>query len=312
MTTAIEGAREFSTDTLNQLRKVLVDSGDDYTIVVGGSLARMEASPLSDIDYFFFGEDAVAISRAKAFLASKRDAIADLGLRAPADGGAFGESSCEQHDVLLSNIGGGNDTNEKMTRRILFLLEGAWLAGRERFNEYRRDVIERYTPLHTKKTRLCRFLLNDIIRYYRTICVDFEYKTAEEEKVWGSRYIKLRFSRKILYFGGLIAVAETADLDRSDKVSRLIQLLELPPIERITNVCPGMTAQVLDIYNCFLSQLSNRDVRAALGTVTQDPATHSETFVNLRKLGSEFTDALVALLQLKYRPDHPIHKAVMF
>jgi len=45
-----------------------------------------------------------------------------------------------------------------------------------------------------------RFLLHDLIRYYRTICVDFEYKTYENGKPWGDRNIKIQFSRKFLYF----------------------------------------------------------------------------------------------------------------
>ena len=77
------------------------------------------------------------------------------------------------------------------------------------------------------------FLLNDIIRYYRTITIDFEFKTSETGKSWGLRNIKLTYSRKLIYFVGLLMVAKTQDLEKDEKANILIKYINMTPIERI-------------------------------------------------------------------------------
>lgn len=312
MTTSIQQAKIFSSHTLENLREILSGANDDdYTIVAGGSLARFEASPESDFDHYIFGKDKAAIDRAVAFLKGKEEQILALNLRPPSEGGVFGAVG-ETHDDLLSNIGGVSDPNDKMTRRILFLLEGEWLSGKDKFSKYRNDVIVRYTPDHIRDEKSCRFLLNDIIRYYRTICVDFEYKTTEDSKPWGIRYIKLRFSRKLLYFGGIIAVAETVGHRREKKIERLIELLELPTIERVSSIFGSKSEPAIELYDKFLQQMSQKEFREQLKTVNANPETHIADFKTLRELSSKFTDELATLLRDHYGPSHPIHRALIF
>ena len=43
------------------------------------------------------------------------------------------------------------------------------------------------------------FLLNDLIRYFRTICVNYPYTKEPEEEQWPIRNIKLRHSRLMMY-----------------------------------------------------------------------------------------------------------------
>ena len=83
------------------------------------------------------------------------------------------------------------------------------------------------------------FLLNDIIRDDRTICVDFEFKTIQDAnpKPWGTRNIKLVFSRKLLYFSGVLIVAETAQRSYDEKMRLLKLLLGKPAIERVMHIC---------------------------------------------------------------------------
>lgn len=309
----IEKARSFSIERLDKLRSVFHDAKlDGFSILVVGSLARLEASSESDIDYYVFGDDEPSVERAKELVVSRRSRIVDIVPTAPSSTGAFGEAG-ETRESLITKIGGEHDSNGKITRRILSLLEGAYIASEECFQRYRNDLLDRYVPMNIKDGQICRFLLNDIIRYYRTICVDFEFKTVEDKKPWGIRYIKLRFSRKLLYFSGLLAVAETAGLERESKVSRLRALFELPPIERIIQVCGSEKCEpALQLYDDFLKNISDGALRESLKAVNMDTSEQSTEFVRLREEGRRFSVELSRLLTLTYESEHPIHQALIF
>ena len=73
------------------------------------------------------------------------------------------------------------------------------LQRQDQLYDLRREILERYVANEIADHQLALFLLNDIIRYYRTVAVDYEFKTIENEdpKPWALRNIKLVFSRKL-------------------------------------------------------------------------------------------------------------------
>ncbi|MGN2432967.1 hypothetical protein [Pseudomonas syringae] len=52
----------------------------------------------------------------------------------------------------------------------------------------------------------------------------------------GVRNVKLRFSRKLLYFGGVISVAETAFVAQSDKNQLIADILDKTVLERVQDL----------------------------------------------------------------------------
>jgi hypothetical protein len=297
---------------LDKLRDVLNTNDKSFAIVVGGSIARLEASTESDIDYYFFADNAEGLKRAKDLWNSKAGEIAKIVGKNPSAIGAFGEGGSETLEELTKNIGGNDDFNAKITRRILFLLESTWLTSEETVERYRKEVLTRYVSENIEDRHLCRFLLNDVIRYYRTICVDFEFKTFEGGKAWGIRYIKLRFSRQLLYFSGLIAIAETVGLSRDEKINVLIKLFKMPPLERIKHVCNDLSSPIFDLYGQFLEKISDGSVRENLNLVTNNKNTHTSEFTELREKGKQFSEALETALSSKYSTSHLIFKAILF
>jgi len=241
-----------------------------------------------------------------------RQVIKDIVSHGPANEGAFGSE--EYHDEMLLNIGGDLDSNQKVTRRILFLLEGDWLFNASGFRQLREDVLKRYIQSTMKDHQLALFLLNDIIRYYRTVCVDFEFKTVERQrtKPWGIRNIKLVFSRKLLYASGLFSVALTADRAWQEKIKILHDLFDLPVIDRMLEVCGKQKMEkVLSSYNCFLDMLADKSIRdhlSALGIERRDDA----LFRQLKNEGHQFTRQLLTLFENTFDSTHPIRRAVLF
>jgi len=151
--------------------------------------------------------------------------------------------------------------------------------------------------------------LNDIIRYYRTICVDFEFKTFEDDKDWGIRNIKLVFSRKLLYFSGVLAVAETMQRSRDEKIRVLTELFELPVGDRIIKICGEQAFHALSLYDFFLGELASDEIRQGLEKTKETDRT-TEPFRRLKDEGHHFSWRLMSLFRQTYDISHPIHRLI--
>lgn len=203
----IRGTRDFTRAAIEKKRAMLAETATPTgtSIVMFGSWARGELTPRSDDDWAVITaseHDPVAIERA---LGIARSALGGVG-KQPGSQDLFGV----HFDVatLVDNIGLDADLNRNMTRRMLFLLESMGLSG-DIHAECWSAVLDRYLRFGIKDFRPPRFLLNDVVRYWRTICVDFEGKhaaTGTDDPKWLTRNAKLRISRKLLFAGGLIPI----------------------------------------------------------------------------------------------------------
>jgi predicted nucleotidyltransferase len=286
-------------------------------IVTCGSYARREASTHSDIDFFVITQerdlpsDQSTESKTLPWVELARNAINKIVPVEPAEEGAF--ATIESQEALLRNIGGENDSNYKITRRMLILLEGEWLFNQAGLKHVRRQILERYIGEGMTDHQLALFLLNDIIRYYRTMCVDYEFKTGEGDrpKPWGIRNIKLVFSRKLLYASGLFSVATTADRALEQKIGVLEELFDKPVIDRMIQICgPSKMEPVLASYDHFLGRLESYEVRQRL----TDLGRHGRSdplFRELKNEGHHFTRELLKLFEATFDATHPIRRAVV-
>ena len=311
MTTPYERSTDYSEGVLSRLRDSLGKSsiGNDTVVLTCGSYARREASEQSDVDFFVISETANDNPALKETIAAK---IKEIVPNEPSQDGAFGEEV--GRNQLLENIGGEYDSNRSITRRILFLLEGEWLFNENGLRNFRRQILERYIRDDMADHQLALFLLNDVIRYYRTVAVDYEYKTAELEnpRPWAIRNIKLVFSRKLLYASGLFSIAMTADKSRYDKVSILENLFGIPVVERMISICGKANMEtVLDSYNSLLGNLEDPTRRGHLVELEranrQDPV-----FRRIKNEGHQFTRELLKLFENTFDATHPIRRAVVF
>lgn len=321
---SIDRAFKHSASTMELLRRelaeVLADSPfkDRLTIVTTGSFGRGEASAESDLDLFmFFDSDKPEDSLQDEKFAIK--AVVDKYVaKAAGDTGTFGPDAVVKFNEMLTNLGGDKDFNILLTRRMLFLLEGKWLYGEERFKSYRKDLLTRYIKEGDPERQISRFLLNDIIRYYRTITTDFEFKVTESSKAWGLRNVKLRFSRKLLYFGGVISIAQTAFCVQTEKNDLITSILDKTVLERVQDI--GIenpwTPEILRIYQDFLHTIECPKNREVLEDVTKINRAECQLFLDMREKSKEFSKVLDSWLKVQY-PDHeglphPIHNALIF
>ena len=129
--------------------------------------------------------------------------------------------------------------------------------------------------------RVPRFLLNDLVRYWRTIAVDFAAKKwrSPSQKAY-IRFAKLLTTRKVLFAGSLAALLLTEkhvrDVKDPDERFNILQQhlqseFSRPPIARLLGAYDALgdeakdaTVNLLVQYDAFLGLLNERSMRTFL------------------------------------------------
>ncbi len=289
-------ARQRTSDGLLNRRGQLagLDHDKDASVVLMGSWGRAEVTAGSDDDFMLLVDGPERPGASPSI-----DAIADVLDTPPGSQGAFGEPVfC---DRLVEDIGLDRDSNTNLTRRMLFLLESVPLTAAAVYSGGRDRILERYLDESVKDYRPPRFLLNDVVRYWRTVCVDFAGKEREGPEKWGIRNAKLRTSRKVLFAGGLLPVLESSRFDREAMPAFLREQFDMPPTDRIAAAFLNHGAidagsRTLGAYDEFLGLLDDSSFRDELEHLTREEAGKSDAFARVGRLGRELQAGLLALL----------------
>lgn len=288
-------ARERTATGLEDRRARLACLGhdSDTSVVLMGSWGRAEVTGGSDDDFM------VLIDGPDREVEPSIAGVKTVLDRAPGAQGVLGDPvSC---DALVDNVGLDPDINANLTRRMLFLLESVPGTANDVYSAARERVLRRYLDESTKDFRPPRLLLNDTIRYWRTVTVDFAAKEQAGSGKWGLQNAKLRTSRKVLFAGGLLPIFGCAHLERGAMFGFLTAQLDMPPTDRIARAFleqdatdPG--ARALGAYDQFIGLLDDEGFRQRLEAVTRASADGSEVFAEVRRLGSQLEAGLLALL----------------
>ncbi len=298
----------------------------DISVVIFGSLARREWTKFSDLDWSLLIDGRVD-PRHTADANRLANRVAREGFKQPGPTALFGKLAISQN--MVHEIGGQDDSNRNLTQRLLLLLESCAVDRDEAHRRVIDGVLHRYltndphaTAPRTIPLKVPRFLLNDVVRYWRTMCVDYANKYQNRTgEGWAIRHLKLRMSRKLIFTTGLLLCfscdvqlypdlkARFRDLFSSDAadqapVKELVEYLRnrcsRGPLESLAEVClhfaKASTAKSLfDAYNEFLGILRDDKRREALSSVDPEKADSHPAFQLSRTLGRQFHEALVTL-----------------
>ena len=162
--------------------------------------------------------------------------------------------------------------------------------------------------------RVPRFLLNDLTRYWRTICVDYAAKHREQgEQKWALRNAKIRLSRKLLYAAG-VSFCLNCELQPPSKKGKVevqraevfiqsaMEFAKTPPLEYLASFVKNnvhdiskrkrVATSVFGSYSQWLELMNDSNVRDVLKNLSHSEADGSAPFQNVRKIGTEFACGL--------------------
>lgn len=321
---SISAARENARATMERVHtKLRPIVPPDTSVVIFGSLARLEMTAGSDVDWTLL-VDGFADPGHRDLGARVECRMRELKLRPPTSGGAFG-SLTSSHD-LVHKIGGEDDTNHNTTQRLLLLLESVPIGDASAYDRVVEHVLERYVeedltgPADTPY-RVPRFLQNDVARYWRTMAVDFAHKRRVRGDGWALRTAKLRMSRKLIYAAGLLSCfscdfafppgrrARSPAAAQQEVLGHLQSLVRTAPLDIVAGVallCFGKisvsAAELFGAYDEFLGLLDDQEWRARMKKLPPAEADTDADYQRVRELGTRFHAALTEIFLVRKTP----------
>jgi hypothetical protein len=316
---SIVAARARTKQALERLNVLERYSSADAAIVAYGSIGRGEVTDNSDADWTML-VDGPSIPDHVKTVRSIADHIETLGFRKPGPANIFGALS-NSFD-LVHNIAGIADTNQNLTRRVLLLVESAAITQPLVRERVLRNIIARYVIYDTTVPRpkpldqvIPHFLLNDVVRYWRTMASDYAAKMWERNaEEWALRNVKLRFSRKLIFIAGLL-ICFSFELDPPDDREDIVANRENLPEELAGHILRHVGDTPLDLvarallmyadektsrdlmesYDVFLGILGDVEKRAELKKLKLNEALASAAWNEARDASHRFREGVESL-----------------
>lgn len=233
----LESNSNFSDEVVSTCRTTLqkrIPPNNAFDVVALGSIGRGECSKNSDFDYIVVAyglpED---IALRKQIMSELKSLQKGLTLKDPGRTGVFGRVVSAPD--LTEFIGLEDDTNRSLTHRILILGEGVSLYQPEKHKTLVQTMLQRYLSNYKEpKPGVPRFLLNDVLRYWRTLAVDYQAKRwLDLEEEWGLRYLKLLVTRKLAFASLLVPLLAC----KQATVEAFMEDFGMPSLARIARLC---------------------------------------------------------------------------
>jgi predicted nucleotidyltransferase len=216
-----------------------LSKNSDICIFAAGSLGRLDSGATSDLDIFVttMGKDTVGRLDEILYFSSILRLNTALGYEAPSNDGEF----LKIFHVSENEGKGGSakdDIENWFTTRMLLLLESTCIYNDAAYHIHKKAILDFYFRDSTGQDKFRPvFLLNDILRYWRTLCLNYEQN------------FNLKFSRLLSVFGTILPL-----ILMNEVTAEKIELLSSrTPMERLAEGLDALNApELLDDFLVFL------------------------------------------------------------
>ena len=300
-------------ELLGKASTLLNDKACVYTT---GSFGRLEAGPNSDLDLFIVGlnkqseHDSSTESRLSnldsiCVRAELIDAARKLQFpEFDGDGKYLGHYSVSD---LVRNVGTPEDDVENtLTSRLLLFLESKPLIGEDVYRKVIDEVIVTYWRDYGdhKSDFIPAYLTNDILRLWRTFCVNYEARTqthSEEKRLKRKvKNFKLKHSRMLTCYSALLYLVGVLRKEGTVSVEHAAEMSFMTPTDRLKWLRADHEFErshtqldnLLGQYELFLE--STQDGDEALQEVFSDKKAGAEKMKMSYKFGDIMYETLVS------------------
>lgn len=281
----------------------VLKANDGVTVYAVGSYGRGEASNRSDLDLFVMQDDRRSPRLGQLQQMELFSHLVDVARSMHFPPFSNDGEYLKVHSLteMCRDLGSAqDDTTNAFTARMLLLLESRPIVGAKAYGEIIAAILAEYWRDYSDHAADFRpiFLLNDVMRYWKTLCLNYESKRNEPEAVTAvdkakqhRKDLKLKYSRLLICFGLVIPLAT----GRFRSATEVRKLLELTPLERLERAAGSdadagqLVRHVKDSYVAFLKSDDDPDV--LLRSLRRD-ATWRKEFVK----GNAFAEQVFQLL----------------
>lgn len=226
-----------------ELPRLDADKHPGLTIYATGSLGRGEVGTHSDLDVFLVdtsAEDDPAhvgnLARIK-LLSQLMDVSEAAGFPQFSGDGKFlaVHALGDLRDLLGTR---DDDARNVFTARMLLLLESVPLVGKPAYDAVVDGVLDEYwRDRRSPDGFVPFFLINDLVRYWKTLCLNYEAYRPEDRQERRIPLVKLRFNRLWTCFAGLAHLVAGYEQSRADRgfIARehATEMVALTPLESV-------------------------------------------------------------------------------
>lgn len=302
---------------MSRLRADLSAAGEAVVgracVYATGSFGRLEASEHSDLDVFIVSKMEDAEPEPTRLL----DGIQEIKLQSELI------KVVEKHEITKFDAGGKylkaldadglvrwlgsneDDYRNTLTARMLMLLESKCLIGDDVYLEVIDSVLSKYFRDFTSHEHdfIPAFLINDILRMWRTFCVNYEFFRTGRDSREKLKNLKLKFSRMNTCYSAVVYLLAVFASNRTVTPADVTRMVELSPTERLEAVATEEkwsdefrahinqhAEEALSHYSDFL-QLTHQPTKSAVRSYTADE-------LNWRSKSYGFGGSLASLIDL--------------
>lgn len=237
-------------------------------IYVTGSYGRHEANEHSDLDLFFVHEGTQRKNELpyvqKIKIVSDVVRVAErMGFPEFTGGGEY--LNVHYVDDIISQLGSPTDDYRNyFTARLLLLLESKPLTDETTYTSVLETIVEAYLRDYSshEDNFQALFFVNDIIRFWRTLCLNYESKRNPDPENGSPRpkekddrkNLKLKYSRLLTCFSAVLPLAQS---DLLVEKEQLMSVIQQTPVERLQSLSLNeegskVRKRLLDNYSWFL------------------------------------------------------------
>lgn len=274
----LERRRAKTDERIGELKAELKEAeklaADKACVYMTGSFGRGEASGYSDLDLFIAGKHRDSkplltgldetLLKATLIKATRKLGIPDFS----GDGEYLQHYSVYQ---LVKTLGTPeDDAKNTFTARLLLVLESKSLLGGDVYEHVIAEAIHAYWRDYEdhKDDFVPGFLANDILRLWRTFCVNYEARTSTEPPRQKAKRklknYKLKHSRLLTCYSSLLYLLAVFSSKKTVSPEDAIEMTRLTPTRRLEWIlqqvhCASYRPKVEDLLSSYEKFLQSTD-----------------------------------------------------